>query len=141
MLNYINDVTGSCEHCGESFAIKIFHNGFGDSSYAYCGACGKTAILSCWDIRWPKGVKCTLAEIAPEMERYLLPCDCGGKFSKGNSPRCPKCQQVISADKATRYIEAQSPGTAKGWRWQRSWQGLYCAVINDLSVKDNFAET
>jgi hypothetical protein len=72
------------------------------------------------------------------MEPCLLPCECGGKFSKGNSPRCPKCQQLLSADKATGYIEAQSPGAAKGWRWQRNWQGLYCAVINGRSVADNF---
>jgi hypothetical protein len=72
------------------------------------------------------------------MEQYLLPCECGGKFSKGNSPRCPQCNQSLSADKATGYIEAQSPGTAKGWRWQRDWQGIYCAVINDRRVSDNF---
>jgi hypothetical protein len=38
------------------------------------------------------------------------------------------------------YIEAQSLGTAKGWRWQCNWQGLYCVVINGRSVKDNFTE-
>jgi len=123
---------------GASFEIKIFHNGFGNSSYAYCSNCGRTAILSGWSKRWPSGVKCTQAEIAAAMEQYLVPCECGGKFSKGNSPRCPQCNQSLLADKATGYIEAQSPGTAKGWRWQRDWQGIYCAVINDRRVSDNF---
>jgi hypothetical protein len=118
--------------------MEIFHNGFGDSSYAYCGACGKTAILSGWSKLWPSGVKCTQAEIAPNMETHLQTCTCGGSFSKGNSPRCPSCKQTLSSEKAADYIEPQSPGAKKGWRWQRNWSGLYCAVINGQSVKDNF---
>jgi len=47
------------------------------------------------------------------MERHLLPCECGGKFSKGSSPRCPKCKGSLSADSATGYIEAQSPVLAR----------------------------
>ena len=74
--------TGVCEHCAEHFDIEIFHNGFGDSSYAYCDRCGKTAILSGWSKQWPNGVKCTQAEIAPEMEGHLKPCGCGGIFTK-----------------------------------------------------------
>jgi hypothetical protein len=113
--------------------------GFAECSYAYCDGCGKTAILSGWSKHWPKGVKCTQAEIARDMEPHLLPCTCGGTFSKGNSPRCPNCKQVLSAEKAAEYIEPQSPGTKKGWLWQRDWTGLYCAVINGQCVKDNFA--
>jgi hypothetical protein len=131
-------MTGSCEHCGASFEVALIHNGFNDSSYAYCSNCGKTAILSGWSKNWPNGVKCTQAEIAPEMGQYLLACECGGKFFKGSSPRCPKCGQVLSADGATIYIEGQSPGTQKGWRWQRNWQGIYCVVINGHRVVDNF---
>ena len=133
-------MTGMCEFCERDFAIEIFHNGFGETSYAYCDTCGKTAILSGWSKRWPEGVKCTQAEIAPEMEPCLRPCECGGKFTKGASPRCPKCRKPLSADRAADYLERQSPGTKKGWRWQRSWSGLYCAVINGLQVADNFAD-
>jgi hypothetical protein len=130
---------GTCDHCAEKFKIEIFHNGFGDSSYAYCGTCGMTAILSGWNKRWPKGVKCTQAEIAAEMEP-LTPCVCGGTFAKGHSPRCPHCKQLLSADKVADYIEPQCPGTKKGWRWQRSWCGMYCAVIDNRQVMDNFTE-
>ena len=133
-------MTGSCEHCRETFAIEIFHNGFGDSSYAYCSECGTTAILSGWNKRWPKGVKCTQAEIPPEMQSHLRLCSCGGVFSRGNSPRCPSCKQILSAEKVADYIEPQSPGTKKGWRWQRNWHGIYCAVINGRCVKDNFTD-
>ena len=133
-------MTGRCEPCGENFTIEIFHNGFGDTSYAYCDTCGKTAILSGWSKRWPEGVKCTQAEIAPEMEPYLKPCECGGKFNVGNSPRCPNCKKPLSADQAADYLEQQAPGAKKGWRWQRNWSGLYCAVINGLQVTDNFVD-
>jgi len=132
--------TGVCEHCAENFGIEIFHNGFGDSSYAYCDSCAKTAILSGWSKRWPKGVKCTQAEIAPEMEPHLKPCECGGTFTKGNSPRCPKCKQALSADRAAEYLERQAPGAEKGWQWQRNWNGLYCAVINGQQIMDNFID-
>ena len=133
-------MTGTCEHCRAQFAIEIFHNGFGDTSYAYCETCGRTAILSSWNKRWPKGVKCTQAEIAPEMEPHLQHCECGGRFTKGASPRCPKCKNVLSADKAAEYIESQSPGTQKGWRWQRNWSGLYCAVVDGQQVVNNFVD-
>ena len=132
-------MTGMCEHCCETFEIELFHNGFGDTSYAYCDTCGMTTILSAWHKQWPSGVKCTQAEIAPEMEPHLGTCGCGGKFAKGNSPRCPRCKQTLSAEKATDYIESQAPGTKKGWRWQRNWHEIYCAVINHRRVTDNFA--
>ena len=70
-----------------------------------------------------------------------MPWTCDSKFSKGNTPRCPNRKQPLSAEAAARYIEPQSPGTKKGWRWQRGWDGLYCAVINDQCVKDNFITT
>jgi ribosomal protein L34E len=131
-------VTGSCEHRAPSFGIEIFHNGFDNSSHACCGECGMTAILSAWSKRWPVGVKRTQTEISPDIQQHLMPCKCGGKLSKGNFPRCPKCKQALSAEAAARDIEPQSPGTKKGWRWQRGWDGLDCAVINDQCVKDNF---
>ncbi len=97
-----------------------------------------TALLSAYSKFWPSNVKWTYAEIAPEMQQYLRPCECGGKFSKGNSPKCPQCKEILSADRAATYIEAQSAGTAKGWRWQRNWTGLYCVVIEGRLVQDNF---
>jgi hypothetical protein len=131
---------GSCEHCGQNFNFGILHVGMEEMSYAYCNACGRAAILSCWSRRWPKGIKCTQAEIAREMEAHLKLCECGGKFAKGNSPRCPRCNQILSPEKAAEYIESQSPGARKGWRWQRTWNGVYCAVIEDRKVKDNFVD-
>jgi hypothetical protein len=83
-------------------------------------------------------VKCTQAEIPAAMEPYLEPCPCGGGFVAGSSPRCPHCNQALSAEKAADYIEPQAPGTKKGWRWQRNWHGLYCVVINGKRVNGNF---
>jgi hypothetical protein len=131
-------MTGKCEHCAAEFQFQIFHCGFGDCSYAYCERCGRTAVLSCWSKRWPDDVKCTQAEIAPEMEAHLAPCECGGRFKKGQAPRCRECGNKLSADRAAEYIEAQAPGAKKGWRWQRNWNGLYCMAVENWWVKDNF---
>jgi hypothetical protein len=134
-------MTGKCEHCACTFNVELLHCGFGDCSYAYCDSCGKTALLSGWSKEWPQGVKRTQAEIAEEMVPYLEQCSCGGTFSKGNSPRCPACRKPLSAEKAAEYIEAQAPGAKKGWRWQRSWSGIYGVVIDGLRVADNFKKS
>ena len=132
--------TGTCEHCGESFGYWLGHCGFGDCSYAYCDKCGMTAILSYWDKRMPKlppGCP-SQQEICAELEKYMLPCECGGVFKKGASPRCPHCGQTLSAQAATAYVEINAPGTKKGWRWQQNWHDTYCIVIENRVVNDNF---
>jgi len=44
----------------------------------------------------------------------------------------------LSAELAADYIEAQAAGTAKGWRWQRSWDGCYCIIIENRVTNDNW---
>jgi hypothetical protein len=72
-------------------------------------------------------------EINSEVEPFLLSCSCGGRFRKGASPRCPQCKMPLSAECAAARIEQNAPGTANGWRWQKSWGGLYCIAIEDAS--------
>jgi hypothetical protein len=72
------------------------------------------------------------------MEQYLQPCECGGTFKEGVSPRCPACKQPLSAEAATVYIEANALGTKKGWRWQKNWHDTYCILIENRVVNDNF---
>ncbi|SRR6266480_3044263 len=132
--------TGTCEHCGQTFGSWLVHCGFSDCSYAHCDKCGMTAILSYWDKRMPKlppGCP-SQQEICVELEKYMLPCECGGVFKKGASPRCPHCGQILSAHIATSYVEANAPGTKKGWRWQGNWHDTYCMVIENRVVNDNF---
>jgi len=62
---------GTCKHCGLIFEVKLIHNGFNYSSYAYCDTCGITALLSGWAKRWPQGVEFIQAEIPVEMEAHL----------------------------------------------------------------------
>jgi hypothetical protein len=131
---------GTCKHCGLIFELRLIHNGFNYSSYAYCDTCGITAVLSGWDKRWPQGVEFIQAEIPAEMEGYLVPCACGGKFTKGNAPRCRHCRQPIDPKDAAAYIEEHSPGTKTGWRWQGNWHGLYCVILEGRSVADNFLD-
>jgi hypothetical protein len=76
--------------------------------------------------------------ISTEVESHLRPCPCGGRFVRGAAPRCPICKMVLSPDAVASAIEADSPGTAKGWRWQRNWTGLCCVIVEDRVVNDNW---
>jgi hypothetical protein len=126
---------GVCEHCKKQFGYYLIHNGFNDSSYAYCDACGLTALFSLWTV--PKSISVKPHQIiTPEIEPHIAPCQCGGAFKASAVPRCPHCQQTLSAVLATDYIERQAEGTKKGWRWQRMWTGLYCIIIEDRVVHD-----
>ncbi len=139
-LPMAEQATGTCEHCTQSFNYRLCHSGFGDCSYAYCDACGMTAILDYWDKRIPKWpVGCPHhQEICVELERHIKPCVCGGAFRKGASPRCPRCAAALSPEAATAYIEMNAPGTKKGWSWQRNWHATYCIVIENRLVANNF---
>ena len=107
--------------------------------YAYCDSCGRTALLSEWDKRMPRLANCPgQQEICGAMESYLQPCECGGQFKKGAAPRCPHCNCTLSPETATSYIEGNAPGAKKGWKWQRNWSDMYCIVIENKRVADNF---
>jgi hypothetical protein len=128
--------SGDCEHCRRIYRYDIYHSGFGDMSYAYCDKCGRLGTLSYWSKQlptWPSGCQRN-QEICAELEAALTPCSCGGNFKQGAYPRCPHCLETLSADYAATHIERNSPGTAKGWRWQRNWSGFYCLAIEDPAV-------
>jgi hypothetical protein len=132
---------GTCEHCECRFGYWLCHCGYAECMYAYCDSCGRTAILSEWDKRMPRLTDCPgQQEICAAMEPYIIGCGCGGKFRKGSSPRCPHCQHPLSARLATAYIEKNAPGHMKGWHWQQSWGGLYCMVVENRSVGNNFVD-
>jgi hypothetical protein len=62
--------TGHCEHCKKAFGYYLIHNGFNESSYAYCDSCGTTLLLDGW--RTPKRVQMLLHQnISPEIEALL----------------------------------------------------------------------
>lgn len=131
--------TGECEHCDKQFGYFLIHSGFADSVYAYCGFCGRTAVLSIYDKRMRGIGGCApYQEICASVEPFLEPCECGGTFKKGASPRCPHCKKPLSAERATAYIERNVVAKNPVWRWQRNWNGLYCIVIEGQEVTDNF---
>ena len=131
------DGKGRCENCGTVFPYEIVHNGFNDSTYAYCDQCGTTAILGLWGIEKRLGrVPDLVTPLPPEIEQLLAPCACGGSF-RGRAPaRCPSCRGPLSPDLAAIWLEAQAPGAEKGWRWQRSWSGLYALILGERVVFD-----
>jgi hypothetical protein len=128
---------GICEHCGESFHYEIVHNGFNLSSYAYCDTCGRTALLTQADGRMPVGSCCRM--ISCDVEPRLRRCECGGHFRANASPRCPHCRKPLSPTYAARYIESNAEGTVKScWPWVKTWQGLYCMIVEGDRVSDSF---
>lgn len=134
-----SDGKATCERCGAHFDYFLVHNGFNDSAYAYCDTCGMTALLSGWAGNIPAHVDLRVHHpVTPEVEEHLRPCSCGGTFRAAGSPRCPNCQQPLSAERLTGEIERNAPGTNGGWRWQQSWSGLYAIVIEGRMIEDNW---
>jgi hypothetical protein len=131
---------GFCSRCDGDFVYRLVHNGFNDSAYAYCDQCGVTALLSGWATDIPAEAGLVLyARITPSVEPYLGRCLCDGRFRSYAAPRCPHCHLELSAEDAAAYVEANAPGTSVGWRWQRSWDGVYCIIIDDCVVHDPWA--
>jgi hypothetical protein len=128
---------GSCSSCRETFEYSLIHNGFSDSAYAYCDRCGMTAFFDGRSSAIPGGVTLKVhGPIGRDVEPHAAPCDCGGHFRGDGSPRCTKCLVQLDPELCATFIEKNAPGTAMGWRWQRSWQGLYAIVIDGRSIKD-----
>jgi hypothetical protein len=132
----MDEPTGRCEHCSGEFRYRLFHNGFGDSAYAYCDTCSFTVVLSGWS-EATKLVRFRVHQrITQDLEHLLKPCPCGGAFRADAEPKCPHCSRPLSAVRATAYIEKNALGTAKGWRWDQSWSGVYSIAINKKVVED-----
>jgi hypothetical protein len=133
---------GECEQCRRRFEYRIIHNGFNDTAYAYCDSCGMTTFVGGYgDTRQPVGAPLKIhGPIQAETEEWLQPCTCGGCFRHDAAPRCPHCREPLSAEAATSFIERNAEGTRGGWRWQRSWSGMYCLVIDGRSTKNNWRE-
>jgi hypothetical protein len=131
------DGDGTCKTCNQTFGYMLIHNGFSDSAYAYCDLCGKTALFSAWSPTAPKGIDVGFhGPLRQAVEARVQPCSCGGAFRGSAPPRCPRCGERLSAEQAAEYLERNAPGTAKGWRWQRTWGGLYAIIIEDRVVND-----
>jgi len=130
---------GSCETCRKEFRYSLIHNGFNDSAYAYCDKCGETCLLNLWQL--PKGLEIKDYGVIPQSaESFLRHCVCEGVFRKVASPRCPHCNSVLSPVAAAKYIEANAPATKDGWRWQQTWEDLYCIIVEDRLSNDCWKE-
>jgi len=133
---------GICEACRREFHYRLIHNGFNDSAYIYCDQCGRCALFD--------GGKRSSAPFSPylhshiadpSLEALLKRCPCGGRLAVAAVPRCPHCRAEIDAVFATGYLERNAPGTKKGWRWQRSWRGLYSVIIEGQVLNDWLRDT
>src|SRR6185437_11177695 len=98
--------------------------------------CGCTALLG-WYTRSKNIAIHPFKRIDKSIVSFLNPCSCSGRFTASAEPRCPTCLHHLSAVKATSWIEANAPGSAKGWRWQGNWENdLYCIIVEGKSVAD-----
>jgi hypothetical protein len=122
---------GDCEHCVKRYNYDLWNAAFGDFSYAYCDFCGMLATLDHRhsDVAHLTSDSSQYQEIDAEWEPFIRPCECGGHFRKGASPRCPHCLARLSAEYAAVHIQRTSVGAPRGWRWQRNWTGPYCIAI------------
>lgn len=137
---------GICESCSRKFGYRLIHGGFGPSPFAYCDSCCYVALFDTWKVpsmvpRLCTGLNFGVAVISPDVEPFLLACPSRGQFRATAVPRCPHCNQPLDPIRATNYIEADAPGTAKGWSWERSWHGTYCIVIEERIVHDPWDST
>jgi hypothetical protein len=140
---------GDCEHCFRSFHYTLLHAGFGDYSYAYCDSCGLLATFNhsnSYLVNMPR-LSIPHQVIDRAWESFLSPCNCGGQFRAGASPRCVHCRAPLSAQHAASYIERNTKGAGRGWRWQGNWTETYCLAMEDTrspgslrQVNDPFLE-
>jgi hypothetical protein len=129
----------SCPQCAKTFEYLLVHTGLNECAYAYCEACGNVAMLHARGELMPPVVRVRLhRRIDAAIEPHLAPCECGGRFRASAGPRCPSCRARLSAEALAAPIEEDAPATRDGWRWQRTWSGLYCFVVNNRWVEDNW---
>lgn len=135
------ELIGYCEKCRKEFRYYLIHNGFNESSYAYCDTCGKVVFFSTYSV--PAVLKSIFINearhkiIPKELELHIEKCECGGFFKHNASPRCPYCHHILSPIEANKYIESDSPDK-EGWHWQNNWTGTYAIVIEDNKINDNW---
>ena len=119
---------GSCESCQEKFRYFLLDTNINASRYGYCSVCGTTALA--------KTGSEVYGAIDDEDEARLDACSCGGRFRGDAAPRCPFCHEELSARTAGTWIEGNLAKKRPDWRWQGSWHGLYCIVIENRLVTD-----
>jgi hypothetical protein len=133
----IEQAVGLCTVCAARFPYELIHNGFNESAYAYCDRCGITALFDGWRSDIPRAAHLQLhGPIGADVEPLLKPCACGGRFTASASPRCPCCSSVLDPVASASFMEANAPGAREGWRWQRTWSGLYAIIIAGRRIDD-----
>ena len=126
----------TCEYCKHEFRFMLIHNGFNDTSYYYCDKCGTTALLDIYDDKYPKKIDKNGNTIyLKDIESFLLKCECSGTFKEKASPRCPHCNELIDPEKFSIFAEYNA---VENWCWQKNWTGIYCIIIEDKVIRNNW---
>jgi len=98
-----HEMKARCESCGVEISVaEAYHAGKGDEAFLYCDR-DSTALTFCiYDEAYRRIVGRAAfpwnltANEKEEVERLLVECPCGGRFSFKNPLRCPICGGVFS---------------------------------------------
>jgi hypothetical protein len=81
-----------CKSCDATLGYCLIHNGSNESAFAYCDRCGITALFDGWSKAIPVGADLKVhGPIGADVEAYVSPCNCGGRFTGVAFPRCTRC--------------------------------------------------
>ncbi len=94
-----------CETCGSEIAGRMIDSAGEELVFLYCDKDSTVLTFDYWDKKcrtttggqmpWPFPEKWDTS-LLRSIERELIPCPCGGRFSFDNALRCPKCGGVLA---------------------------------------------
>jgi hypothetical protein len=113
---------GRCPGCEAEFRYFLIDTATNASAYAYCEACGATALVAAPDAE-------PGAPFPESREDELGDCACGGRFRTRSVPRCPECREPLEAEAARTWLEAND--RRDGWVFPGSWHDVYAIVIEN----------
>lgn len=135
----MNTFLGWCDKCRIEFNFSAIHNGFNETTYAYCDTCGKTCFLEEYFKEIPEKCKWFFdtaqryEKISERLEPYLEKCSCGGNFRRNAVPRCPQCRQKLDPLEVNKHVKSDEK-----YKWQNDWTGIYAMIIKDNKVYNNW---
>lgn len=130
--------TQECKSCGKDSEGEIYHMGFSDMSCMYCDSCPRVLLLKDGNLLKKNGIEWPNLQPGDEgweyYNRHLLPiyekleslfksCECGGHFRAWAAPRCPKCND---------YLSAVEPEPDKPSKWYSKYVFVTVGSYNDI---------
>lgn len=92
-----------CAKCKRSVVVddaKVIHSGFASQGYLYCDSCPAVLVFNAYDKKYvsligEKNPWILLQNEQKIVEKHLIACQCGGRFTFDAKPRCLHCNAEI----------------------------------------------